>query len=157
MATAAHDSFIEVKGRKFPVTLTNDLRLQVEVDGEIVSADNPDALRSTIATKLRVQRQDLSIPVVIRYGSSGGGYVRAVLRGKNSRTGWALMTINGKAEQVERPEIVARGDELGDEQLAELNRLLADESAARLAHAKYLRDVSKRHYLDDLLKAEPEV
>src|SRR5216683_804310 len=117
MATAAHDSFIEVKGRKFPVTLTGGLRLQVDVDGEVVRADNPDALRAAISAKLRTQRQDLSIPVVMRYGSSsydgtGGGYVRATLRGKNSRTGWALMTINGKAEQIERPEIIARGAEI---------------------------------------------
>jgi hypothetical protein len=155
---------IEVKGRKFDVELDQHFWLRVAVDGDVVTAENVEKLRAAISNKLRQKRVDHNIAVVIKHGSSyfdgtGGAYVRAILRGKNSRTGHALMTINGKAEQIERPEIISRGEKTTDEQIAEMNRLLKAANEAHAAHAKYVRavkdatDVRRTLIVDELLAA----
>jgi len=79
-----------------------------------------------------------------------------VLRGKNSRTGWFLLTIGGRNEQVDRPSIVARDNDVTDETLVEANRLFAAENDARKARSLFInqKKLNRSLWPDTLIDEE---
>lgn len=135
---------INVLNRSFPVTLTPNFQLLVSVDGEELLADDRAQLERKVRAKLGSARAVFAISVVFLhdYDYQKARYVRATLRGKNLRNGWALMTIDGHGVQVENPGRVLPGERVSDEQLAELNRLWSARAEAERAHAKYLRELT---------------
>lgn len=154
---------ITVQNRQFRVELSMSLGLYADVDGVRIEARDEEHLKAAISTQLHRTKQTFQIAVVMLESDGYGGdrvYRRAILRGKNARTSHALMTISGKNVQLERPIIVAHGEQCTDAQIEEMNRLMAAVVAAQREHDKYLALVrghrASNHSVDSLLRAESE-
>ena len=130
---------IEVQGKIFDVRCTDIFRFTATVGKVVVWGDNADQLKMRLSIEVARQRIEHEIPVVLmRHDAGSTGYVRAVLRGTNSRTGAYLFTLeSGQKISEAHPQIVART--MPNEGLAEANRLVEARDAARATLTEFLR------------------
>jgi len=139
---------VQVRGRDFPVVLDpRSFRFATAVGAVRIEATNREDLEKRISQEVTRQRVEHRIPVVLQ---TPGGYERAILRGRNERTGEALFTrvSDGEKFAEKHPTVVALGQQVSDADLAEMNRLHDAFLAARAAEYEYLRQrVPKGQFL----------
>lgn len=145
---------IEVSGVTFEVRCTRWFNFAVDFEGRQESAPTVDALKAKLSVLLRKTKVEHAIPVVIEVGAgpfgTPGRVERATLRGTNRRTGEFLLTLADGTKVSDRsPSILATGDKLTDEQIAQVNAakaLTAKAAAAEAALRKHLTGHDSRVY-----------
>lgn len=135
---------IEVSGQVFEVELTDRFSFCVMMGENPVIASTIEELKTRISQRLKAEKQEYDIQVVIFYN---GLYRRAVLRGQNTRSRAALLTVDGEKVSIDNPKFLNLSADISDEQLAEVNRLYAVAKAAKDCFEKYREAVGMGRYL----------
>jgi hypothetical protein len=154
----------EVAGQDVEIQVTKYLTFQWEHGDGTEREDSWEKLEPKIARALRVAKIEHAIPVVLLYGEGGEEskrWVRAILRGKHSRTSEFLLTVGDKKVRVDQYQRVMPAA-VTDEQIAKLNALLDAAEAARKAANSYANQVAgswrERVYLGRVIEdAEKKV
>lgn len=145
-------STLTIQGQTFDVCVPEgQVRFVVTVGDVDVYGNDSESLHTKVAQMLAKQKVVFDIPVVLGpmspifdhhpTAAKRAPYQRATIRGRNIRTGAFLLTLaDGSKEQFDHPNVIARGPDLTDADIVELNRLSAAVTEAARAESAYLRE-----------------
>lgn len=116
-----------IEGHKFEVLLLATGKFRTDADWMPLYDvfDSLEALEAKATKILKANKVEINIPIVIvdPTRSTKGKYVRAYLRGRHSRSRDYLLTIHGEKITEGHVYIIAKGDEVTNDQIMEANRL----------------------------------
>lgn len=114
---------IEVLGEQIEVSVNRDLWFTAQYAGESFSAESRAELEKQLKKSVREHRVERAIACVLEYEQ---GIVRATLRRKHAgRSAYMFTFANGASRAVDSPRILCLGEHVTDDEIAELNDLVA--------------------------------
>lgn len=132
---------VEVLGEEIPVILRG-FTFEAEFAGVQASADSRAELEERLKKIVRESRVEASIAVVVWHREE---WARATLRRKHaSRRGAFMFHVGASSETIENPTIIGRGEEISDEEIADLNRLRLAARDAERAYNKRKHEIEGR-------------